>query len=128
MVCRRVFTLVAALLTATTGAALGCLGARWRLSHSSRSTNPAQSSCASANGGYIDHLTGPGQVISYSIGAARPGIQFFGRTVVTQKRERTIWIPTRNQRRLYRGLPSRVVPGPDNPIGSRVINLAQGNL
>ena len=34
------------------------------------------------------HLTGPGQAVSYSIGAARPGIQFYGRTVVTQKRER----------------------------------------
>ena len=33
------------------------------------------------------HLTGPGQAVSYSVGAARPGIQFYGRTVVTQKRE-----------------------------------------
>jgi lipoprotein-anchoring transpeptidase ErfK/SrfK len=74
------------------------------------------------------HLTGPGQAVSYSIGAARPGIQFYGRTVVTQKRERPIWIPTRSQRRLYRGLPGRVVPGPDNPLGSRAINLAAGNL
>jgi lipoprotein-anchoring transpeptidase ErfK/SrfK len=48
--------------------------------------------------------------------------------VVTQKRERPIWIPTRNQRRLYRDLPGRVVPGPDNPLGSRAINLAAGNL
>ena len=70
------------------------------------------------------HLTDPGQAVSYSIGAARPGIQFYGRTMVTQKREQPIWIPTRNQRRLYRGLPSRVVPGPDNPLGSRAINLA----
>ena len=74
------------------------------------------------------HLTGPGQAVSYSIGAARPGIQFYGRTVVTQKRERPIWIPTPNQRRLYRGLPSRVVSGPNNPLGSRAINLAGGNL
>ena len=47
---------------------------------------------------------------------------------MTQKREQPIWVPTRNQRRLYRGLPSRVVPGPDNPLGSRAINLAGGNL
>ena len=74
------------------------------------------------------HLTGPGQAVSYAIGTARPGIQFYGRTVVTQKREQPIWVPTLNQRRLYRGLPSRVVPGPDNPLGSRAINLAGGNL
>jgi len=74
------------------------------------------------------HLTGPGQAVSYSIGAARPGIQFYGRTMVTLKRERPIWIPTPNQRRLYRGLPGRVDPGPKNPLGSRAINLAGGNL
>jgi lipoprotein-anchoring transpeptidase ErfK/SrfK len=74
------------------------------------------------------HLTGPGQAVSYSIGAARPGIQFYGRTVVAKKRERPIWIPTPNQRRLYRDLPGRVVPGSDNPLGSRAINLAAGNL
>jgi lipoprotein-anchoring transpeptidase ErfK/SrfK len=28
----------------------------------------------------------------------------------------------------YRDLPGRVVPGPDNPLGSRAINLAAGNL
>jgi lipoprotein-anchoring transpeptidase ErfK/SrfK len=74
------------------------------------------------------HLTGRNLAVSYPIGAARPGIQFYGRTVVTQKRERPIWIPTPNQRRLYRGLPNRVDPGPDNPMGSRAINLARGNL
>jgi lipoprotein-anchoring transpeptidase ErfK/SrfK len=74
------------------------------------------------------HLIGPGQAVSYSIGAARPNIQFYGRTVVTHKRERPIWIPTPNQRRLYRGLPGRVDPGPNNPLGSRAINLATGNL
>ncbi len=69
-----------------------------------------------------------GCVIELPVGTARPGIQFYGLTRITKKRRDPTWIPTPNQRRLYRNLPTAVPPGPRNPLGSRALNLAQGNL
>jgi lipoprotein-anchoring transpeptidase ErfK/SrfK len=65
-------------------------------------------------------------VIELPVGTARPGIQFYGRTRITQKRKAPTWTPTPNQRRLYKNLPASVPPGPKNPLGSRALNLAQG--
>src|SRR5262245_33561702 len=123
----RALTLLAALLPATTDAA-------WAVPPRTPGPEPFVSKhkpgtiVVRIRERRLYHLTGPGQAVSYPIGAARPNIQFYGRTVVTHKRERPIWIPTPNQRRLYRGLPGRVDPGPNNPLGSRAINLATGNL
>jgi lipoprotein-anchoring transpeptidase ErfK/SrfK len=69
-----------------------------------------------------------GTAYEFRIGTARPGIQFYGRTRVTAKRRNPTWIPTRNQRKLYGNLPASVPPGPKNPLGTRALNLAQGNL
>ncbi len=98
MVLRRVLSLLAVLLSAATNAA-------WAVPPRTPTPEPFVSKykpgtiVVRIRERRLYHLTGPGQAVSYSIGAARPGIQFYGRTVVTQKRERPIWIPTRNQRR-----------------------------
>ena len=59
----------------------------------------------------------------YLVGVARPGIQFYGNSQIYLKRDNPIWVPTRNQRRLYKNLPASVPPGPDNPLGTRALNL-----
>lgn len=59
----------------------------------------------------------------FLVGVARPGIQFYGSTQIYLKRDNPVWVPTRNQRRLYKNLPASVPPGPDNPLGTRALNL-----
>ena len=46
-----------------------------------------------------------------------------GRTSVTEKRMLPTWIPTPDMRRRDPSLPERVGPGPDNPLGTRALNL-----
>ena len=46
-----------------------------------------------------------------------------GRTQIVLKRENPVWIPTDNMRQRDPGLPARVEPGPDNPLGTRALNL-----
>jgi lipoprotein-anchoring transpeptidase ErfK/SrfK len=67
-------------------------------------------------------------VAEFPVTTARPGIQKYGTFRVTLKRENPTWIPTPNQRKLYRNLPGSVPPGPDNPLGVRALNLSAPNL
>ncbi|MBK5926920.1 L,D-transpeptidase [Rhodobaculum claviforme] len=46
-----------------------------------------------------------------------------GRTSVVEKRPAPTWIPTPNMRRRDPTLPAIVHPGPDNPLGTRAMNL-----
>ncbi len=46
-----------------------------------------------------------------------------GRTQIVLKRENPVWIPTDNMRQRDPTLPTRVEPGPDNPLGTRALNL-----
>lgn len=46
-----------------------------------------------------------------------------GRTEITLKRRNPTWIPTPNMRERDPDLPARVGPGPDNPMGTRALNL-----
>ncbi len=47
-----------------------------------------------------------------------------GRTRVVEKRPNPTWIPTPNMRRRDPSLPAIVHPGPDNPLGTRAMNLS----
>ncbi len=46
-----------------------------------------------------------------------------GYTQIVLKRRDPIWIPTPNMRKRDPSLPARVEPGPDNPLGTRALNL-----
>jgi lipoprotein-anchoring transpeptidase ErfK/SrfK len=46
-----------------------------------------------------------------------------GRTNIVEKRFRPTWIPTPNMRQRDPSLPAIVHPGPDNPLGTRAMNL-----
>ncbi len=47
-----------------------------------------------------------------------------GRTEITLMRRYPVWIPTPNMRERDPSLPERVEPGPDNPMGTRAMNLS----
>ena len=47
-----------------------------------------------------------------------------GRTEVVLKRRAPVWIPTPNMRERDPSLPVRVEAGPDNPLGTRAMNLS----
>lgn len=47
-----------------------------------------------------------------------------GRTSITEKRYRPTWVPTPNMRQRDPSLPAIVHPGPDNPLGTRAMNLS----
>ncbi len=46
-----------------------------------------------------------------------------GRTEITLMRRNPVWIPTPNMRERDPSLPERVEAGPDNPMGTRAMNL-----
>lgn len=46
-----------------------------------------------------------------------------GYTTIVEKRRNPTWIPTPNMRLRDPTLPARVDPGPDNPLGTRAMNL-----
>ena len=46
-----------------------------------------------------------------------------GRTQIVLKRYEPVWIPTPNMRQRDPSLPARVEAGPDNPLGTRALNL-----
>jgi len=46
-----------------------------------------------------------------------------GRTQVVEKRVNPTWIPTPNMRQRDPSLPAIIHPGPDNPLGTRAMNL-----
>lgn len=47
-----------------------------------------------------------------------------GYTEVVLKRRNPTWIPTPNMRARDPSLPERIGPGPDNPLGTRALNLS----
>ncbi|MGY6633885.1 MAG: L,D-transpeptidase [Alkalilacustris sp.] len=47
-----------------------------------------------------------------------------GRTEITLMRRDPVWIPTPNMRQRDPSLPERVEAGPDNPMGTRAMNLS----
>lgn len=66
--------------------------------------------------------------ISFPVATAEPRFQEYGVMRITKKRTDPIWIPTPNQRERDPSLPQVVRQGPDNPLGTRALNLSRGYL
>jgi lipoprotein-anchoring transpeptidase ErfK/SrfK len=74
------------------------------------------------------YTTSYGQQFVYPIAVGREGKQWFGTTRVVSKREHPEWRPTASMRAKNPRLPAVVRAGPQNPLGTRAIYLADGLL
>jgi lipoprotein-anchoring transpeptidase ErfK/SrfK len=69
-----------------------------------------------------------GEQYVYPIAVGREGKQWFGSTRVVSKKEHPEWRPTASMRQKNPKLPAVMRPGPNNPLGTRAIYLADGLL
>lgn len=65
-----------------------------------------------------------GAAITYPVGIPSEELPLrLGTTTITAKRRNPTWTPTRSTHAANPNLPRVVPPGPDNPLGSRALNL-----
>ena len=64
-----------------------------------------------------------GQAIRYGVGVGRPGFEWAGTKVVSQKREWPSWTPPAQMLRRRPDLPRHMQGGIDNPLGARAMYL-----
>ena len=69
-----------------------------------------------------------GEQFAYPIAVGREGKQWYGTTRVVSKRLHPEWRPTASMRLKNPRLPTVVKPGPNNPLGTRAMYLADGLL
>lgn len=75
------------------------------------------------------HFYSPAGIrLTFPVATALPEMQEYGVMSITKKRDLPIWIPTPSQRERDPTLPRAVLPGPDNPLGTRALNLSRGYL
>lgn len=74
------------------------------------------------------YTTASGEQFVYPIAVGREGKQWYGTTRVVSKRMHPEWRPTASMRQKNPRLPAVVKPGPNNPLGTRAIYLADGLL
>lgn len=74
------------------------------------------------------YTTSQGEQFAYPIAVGREGKQWFGTTRVVSKRPHPEWRPTASMRAKNPRLPVVVKAGPQNPLGTRAIYLADGLL
>src|SRR3546814_165240 len=67
---------------------------------------------------------GDAPVESYPVGIGREGLETpTGLTEIVRKRKNPVWIPTPRMRAADPSLPRAVAAGPDNPLGTRALDL-----
>lgn len=76
----------------------------------------------------LSYTTSQGRQFVYPIAVGREGKQWFGTTRVVSKRQHPEWRPTASMRAKDPRLPAVVKAGPQNPLGTRAIYLADGLL
>ena len=69
------------------------------------------------------YVLGDGTAIRYGVGVGRPGFEWGGTMVVTQKREWPDWRPPAQMLQRRPDLPRYMKGGPDNPLGARALYL-----
>jgi lipoprotein-anchoring transpeptidase ErfK/SrfK len=69
------------------------------------------------------YVLGDGTAIQYGVGVGRPGFEWSGSKVVSQKREWPSWTPPSQMLRRRPDLPRHMAGGMNNPLGARAMYL-----
>jgi lipoprotein-anchoring transpeptidase ErfK/SrfK len=69
------------------------------------------------------YTLGDGTAIAYGVGVGRPGFEWSGTKVVSQKREWPSWTPPSQMLRRRPDLPRHMAGGLNNPLGARAMYL-----
>jgi lipoprotein-anchoring transpeptidase ErfK/SrfK len=69
------------------------------------------------------YVLGDGTAIQYGVGVGRPGFEWSGSKVVSQKREWPSWTPPSQMLRRRPDLPRHMAGGINNPLGARAMYL-----
>jgi lipoprotein-anchoring transpeptidase ErfK/SrfK len=69
------------------------------------------------------YTLGDGTAIAYGVGVGRPGFEWSGTKVVSQKREWPGWTPPSQMLRRRPDLPRHMAGGLNNPLGARAMYL-----
>ncbi|GAC1330522.1 MAG: L,D-transpeptidase [Beijerinckiaceae bacterium] len=69
------------------------------------------------------YVNGDGTAIKYGVGVGRPGFEWSGTKVISQKREWPGWTPPSQMLRRRPDLPRHMAGGLNNPLGARAMYL-----
>jgi lipoprotein-anchoring transpeptidase ErfK/SrfK len=69
------------------------------------------------------YVLGNGQAMRYGVGVGRPGFEWSGARVISNKREWPDWTPPPQMLRRRPDLPRHMAGGVDNPLGARAMYL-----
>ena len=69
------------------------------------------------------YVNGDGTAIQYGVGVGRPGFEWSGSKVISQKREWPSWTPPSQMLRRRPDLPRHMAGGMNNPLGARAMYL-----
>jgi lipoprotein-anchoring transpeptidase ErfK/SrfK len=77
----------------------------------------------STNERRLYYVLGNSQAIRYGVGVGRPGFEWAGTRVISNKREWPDWTPPRQMLRRRPDLPRHMAGGSENPLGARAMYL-----
>ncbi|QEN86045.1 L,D-transpeptidase [Labrys sp. KNU-23] len=69
------------------------------------------------------HIEGDGKARRYAIAVGKAGYAWKGMATIARKTEWPAWYPTDDMRSEAPGIPNRIPPGSDNPLGARAMYL-----
>lgn len=75
---------------------------------------------------HIYLIENDGQARRYGVAVGSAGYSWSGRAKVGRKAKWPAWHPTPSMRSITPGLPTRIPPGSENPLGARALYLFQG--
>ncbi len=84
---------------------------------------PAGTIVIDTTGNYLYRVETPGTARRYGIAVGAAGHDWHGEATIERKAEWPAWYPTDDMHARVPGLPERIEPGPQNPLGARALYL-----